>query len=305
MKKISSNVAETLLRWLDVISLGAVALFSVIISLFDLFRYFGTDSLVAGRLDNITLFVLGLIAGYMAIERRNKDKIEDQLSIMESRLLQASEVDQNLWQDADLLRSVRQIVKSYIRIRSEGFSLFADRAKYELNQCRDTLEKMAQGSMKSRVESSWIFSRRAFEQAKGCLKATVPGEFEWWRTDSGRSYFELNQKALKRGIEITRVFIDEPVKLREAIDVLEQQRASGVRVYVVQPSHVSEELVENFLVMDDRVAVFLNRRDGKYITEYISMNEAEVKQALMRFDMLLRFSREVDDGLLKELKATS
>lgn len=75
------------------------------------------------------------------------------------------------------------------------------------------------------------------------------GELSWWTSDVGRHYWTVNLEALRRGVQITRIFAYATMtdELRE---LLEEQRRAGVRVGLLPWGAVDRSLHLNLILWD-------------------------------------------------------
>src|SRR3712207_3265841 len=68
--------------------LGSIALLSIFISIADMFGFF--QAFLSNRVPSLTLLVLGLVAGYLVLERRDKlDNIEKLVEDGPERIIRA------------------------------------------------------------------------------------------------------------------------------------------------------------------------------------------------------------------------
>jgi hypothetical protein len=126
-----------------------------------------------------------------------------------------------------------QIVADYESVKGRQLEWFNLRAQDAVTECLNVLHSMAEGFLLTDPRGRFDFGPEAFKQAKKSVKATVAGDISFWRNVHGEKYFQANVEALKRGVSITRVFIESISTLRENIDILEKQRHAGIEVYIV------------------------------------------------------------------------
>lgn len=181
--------------------------------------------------------------------------------------------------------------------RRAGFDLFSKRADGAVRNCRDTLRTMTQGFLVNERLGEFEFSMEAFGKAKRSIKATTGGDVRFWESEYGKRYFESNLAAIKRGVEITRVFVQPVADLQKIVGVLGEQQKAGIRVYLVQPQALPGELAEDYLIMDDAVLSLIeltpDRQDRR---ERIWISKEEVSKKVSTFGRLLSIAVEVRKG---------
>jgi hypothetical protein len=217
-------------------------------------------------------------------------------SASEERILQATALSQALYRDEWLSNHIRQIVDDYLLVKNGWFELFSMRANDAIVECRDTLTEMVEGHIIAPAQSSYTFSREAFEKAKKFVNVTSVGDITFWRNSFSERYLEQNAFAVHHGVPVTRIFIQPLAKLKEGLDVLEKHRKVGIDVYVVQPENLPPELIDDFLIMDNRVVIRVEfASDGRARAEKISIDKLEVERAVKKFETLIRHARKLDD----------
>jgi hypothetical protein len=138
-----------------------------------------------------------------------------------------------------------------------------------------------------------------------------------WRSDLGRRYIDLQRMAIRRGLQIRRIFyFDRPEISQDGVfqDICAQQHAIGVKVRILEESVLSPErrsLVSDFIVFDDSLAYEMTSAvalaDGhrpERLTTYLSAQEERVQDLQGRFEQLWMLAhapewmqRDGDSGL--------
>jgi hypothetical protein len=126
-----------------------------------------------------------------------------------------------------------------------------------------------------------------------------------WRSDLGRRYIELQRFAIRRGLQIRRIFyFDRPEISQDEVfqGICAQQNAIGVNVRIIESSILSQErrsLVSDFIVFDNCLAyemtsenALAHGRRPERLTTSLSAHEERVQDLLGRFEELWALAHE-------------
>jgi len=82
------------------------------------------------------------------------------------------------------------------------------------------------------------------------------GDPGWWDSEVGRKYWAANKDALRRGLEVHRIFIVASMVTSDdkLLALMQEQKNSGVNIRWLERSTVEPGLHLNFAVWDDQVA---------------------------------------------------
>lgn len=86
-------------------------------------------------------------------------------------------------------------------------------------------------------------------QALTNVMPRASGELSWWHSDIGRHHWAVNERALARGVRITRIFAYATI-WDELEELLETQRKAGVRVGLLPAGAVDPALHVNLVRWD-------------------------------------------------------
>jgi hypothetical protein len=219
-------------------------------------------------------------------------------SSSEARMLQANALSQTLYHDAELLSKVRQMVEDYYAIKHGWFDLFKLRAEDAVSECHRVLRLMAGGLMEPPPRGQFGLSVTAFELAQTSLKqvtdfAAIKDAVEGMRGWYMKSWTEM----AKRGIQMSMVLV---LSREELKDMLVQPRTTAMLIgtYIALADELPTELDENYMIVDDRVVSFMERRaDGTLGERTVSIVPVEVERMVKRFDQVLLYARKSEDVL--------
>jgi len=208
----------------------------------------------------------------------------------EERILKTSVLGASIVRDPWLLSTIQQIVDDYLAVKDHRFGTFARGAIQALTDCRDVLHGLVEGHMTVGALSQFTFGRSGINEVRNTMKAVQYANPGYWRTKYGERYFQSNVEAIKRGVKITRIWLQDRETLNNYRDIIEAQEKAGIRVLIALLDEVPRGLHEDYLIADDEVLVKLELTlDGHSKAERISVDPIEVQRALANFDLLLRY----------------
>ena len=234
------------------------------------------NSLIAGLLTTIITILIDLIARLKETERK---------------VLEATKLGDVLSENKELHSTLNQIATNYSAVQNKNFDLFIQKSQDALLECKETLLGLDNGYLTVSPGGKYTYGRKGVASAKKIIKAVAYEDIESWRTEHLKNVVVVSAEAIKRGIEIQRVFIVSNGNFEKSKDVFQSHKDAGVNVFIVSPDDLpSTHLLESYLIVDDQVLVnFYYTRDGKQFTgERISSEPVEVDAAVSKFDVILR-----------------
>lgn len=249
-------------------------------------------SLIISNQDTVQSIILGLA---LAIITQLFD-IQMRQSAIEERILEANKLSLKLYRDEKLFSRIHQIVNDYQMIKNDGwFNLFMARADAALADCHHVIHLLAEGSMAVPNRSPYNFAFAGILEASASLKGVTSDNLAWWRSERGKRYLENNAELVKRGVDFTRIFILPQSEIGDVIDILQEHRQAGVKVFVAFIEDVPHELNQNFIIMDDRLVTRLERIGQERARERnISTKFVEVEQAKKTYEILLQYVQPLE-----------
>jgi hypothetical protein len=257
--------------------------------------------LVVVQVDPIQSTIIGLM---LAILTQLFD-LQQRHSNSEERLLQANALSEALYHDTELLAKFRQMVEDYYSIKDGWFELFKLRAEDAVSECHRILRSMAGGTMEPAPRSQFTLSVTGFAFAQTSLKQVtdfaaikdaVQGVRGW--------YVKSLAEVATRGVQMTMVLILSREDLK---DIIVQTRSEAMPVgtyYIALSDELPSDLDENYLIVDDRIVSFSERRaDGTLGERTVSIIPVDVERMVKRFDQVLRYARR-PEGLFAEANSS-
>jgi hypothetical protein len=191
----------------------------------------------------------------------------------------------------DLLPVIARIVEaSVVTFRTTSTPEFTHEVFNVLAHASARVYDLSQGRMRADgLDNTLVFRR--FGEAKSKIQGTTDSiDTRWWRTDDGERFLQQNDLLIrKHGVEVERVwFLKEPLK-RDVLDLLEEHRKLGIRLFVlrVDQGDIDRRLLDNFTLMDGAfLQQNVNNREGKAVEYLYSENHADLERAKNLFAQL-------------------
>jgi hypothetical protein len=222
----------------------------------------------------------------------------------EERLLQANNLNKSLLHDPELQGRIHNIVEDYYTIQDGWLELFKARAQHMVGECHRTLRSMAMGTMEPPAGNQFTLSANGLEMAQKSLKqvtdyASIKGAVQGIRG----WYTKAWEDAARRGVKMSMVLI---ISRQDLQDMLKQIKTiiMPVGTCVAISEELPTELDENYLIIDDRVVSFSERRaDGTLGERIISIVPVEVERMVKRYELSLKYARRAEEVVAEAKKA--
>jgi hypothetical protein len=236
--------------------------------------------------------VLSLVVGLTLTGITLSVDIMGKLKESEKRLMQVAAIGNLLISNRETASTVSHLLESFLVANDSWFELFRERAHDALIECRDTLEGLADGWMIARPATKFAFGLGGFTMAKESVKAVSYEALECWKSPHFQASWQAEIEAIKRGITVTRIFIQSDECLSQFDDVLRSHKEAEEQVWTVSPKALQPELLTSYLIVDDKMLVeFELTLEGKLKQERISIIRAEIDRANNKFQTSIRYAR--------------
>lgn len=250
--------------------------------------------LVAGQdtVASITLgFVLAALTQLFDLQKRHSDS--------EERTLQANALGQALYRDEWLLNQVQQIVDGFQSVNKGEIrrEFFVENARAAISECRNTLSGLSKGHISITHEEQMVVLAELIRTAHEQARAVSYIDFEsWWHSEIGISYLLENERAVKGGIHIRRIFVASRDKIHELKELIYEHHRAGVEVWVAVQEEQPNELLESYLIVDESIVSKSHLMlGGQFQGAYVTADSYEVKKMIHNFNWLLHNSRKAED----------
>lgn len=277
--------------------------------LFDTFQIvgFATSTIVAialviAKVDPVQSTVIGLL---LAVFTQLFD-LQLRQSNSEEHLLQANYLNTSLYHDPVLRGQIQQIVEDYYSILDGWLDLYKTRAQYIISECHRVLRSMAMGTMEPPAGSQFTLQVNGLKLAQksikqvtdyAAIKGAVQGVRGW--------YTKAWEETAGRGVQMSMILI---LSRQDLTDMLTQVHTviTPTGTYIAFSDELPPELDENYLLVDDKVMSFSERRaDGTLGERLISIVPLDVEKMVKHFDQVLRYARKAEDVIAEANKGVA
>ena len=277
--------------------------------LFDTFQIvgFATSTIVAialviAKVDPVQSTVIGLL---LAVFTQLFD-LQLRQSNSEEHLLQANYLNTSLYHDPVLRGQIQQIVEDYYSILDGWLDLYKTRAQYIVSECHRVLRSMAMGTMEPPAGSQFTLQVNGLKLAQksikqvtdyAAIKGAVQGVRGW--------YTKAWEETAGRGVQMSMILI---LSRQDLTDMLTQVHTviTPTGTYIAFSDELPPELDENYLLVDDKVMSFSERRaDGTLGERLISIVPLDVEKMVKHFDQVLRYARKAEDVIAETNKGVA
>jgi hypothetical protein len=213
----------------------------------------------------------------------------------ETKIIQLSKFGNALANDSWLFDVLRQIVTDYQIIRARNYETFVRRMKAGLFECRDLLHSLSEDYLVTDILSGYNSGLSGSDAAKKDLKAVQYALPAYWRTPFGEKYMQSNIEAVRRGVKVTRIWIQNKEILADYHDIIEAQKSAGIQTLIAETNDIPTELLEDYSITDSQLYIKMELTlDGRARQERISIDPIVVERAESNFKLLLRYVKPVD-----------
>jgi hypothetical protein len=224
----------------------------------------------------------------LRIERRHREGEDG------SRILHLLE------EQPELIPVIRSISEAAAEIFDQDDEpVFIAAAQMQLESLVHGLNELRLGTLRVGLGDAELMEE-ALPALKVALQATthLHTDLEWWESPTGRRYWAENIEALKRGVQITRVFFGSEREVDDRwLNIAREQASAGVDVLIVDPSDVSPDLCINMVVFDHRlVHEVLTNNDGCPVAYTYDRNPAAIARAREKMRRLRSHAQSLSES---------
>jgi len=159
--------------------------------------------------------------------------------------------------DPRLKTRLQSIAESYVKIQEKGGFLSTF-----VNSELDTCVEISLGAVRGCVEIRPVYLE---PYAVQLLKMAEPGDrlfatsyvrtSAFWNSPRTKAYIRENEAAVKRGVNVTRIFLfDDEKALAESTQEMASQQKKGIDVRVALTKELEPELMRDLFYLENRIA---------------------------------------------------
>ena len=238
--------------------------------------------------------------------RKAWENTSREMSDIQQKVKDALGVWETASSDPFLMLALKQILSDYEKIKKENDVFFLKEIHDKIDIAKETIRTLSVREIKDRpmVETNaHLYIEFLYRVADDKILSLSCGEeVEWWEEPEGKQYWKYNIEALKRGIEIERIFIiDEDKDFRDNSKLLSlmQEQVNHKPPIKVRTARINpcKKLARNSIVFDNkkipRYTVWVNPSSEKKLDKWnLSGIERVAKEFLNSYDLIRGVSDE-------------
>ena len=241
--------------------------------------------------DQVTSLLIGLVVTTITLLIDTLGRQKDS----EQRIVEAFELGRALSSNPRLIEITRQITEDYHTVEKLASDPFPKIAEETLVECKEVIHGLAEGRYTASDPSKYFYGAPIMNAAARSAKAVAYGGIDWWKREGAEAYVISNIEAVKRGVRVVRVWVYRKNTLLRNKDVIERQEKAGIVTYITTPQQLSPNLLEDYMVVDERLLIKLESTlGGGSKATSISTDPNKVKQALSNFEAVLSCAKPFD-----------
>ncbi|MEW5870999.1 MAG: hypothetical protein AB1894_17125 [Chloroflexota bacterium] len=244
--------------------------------------------------DEVNSLLVGLVLTTITLIIDGFTRIKE----VERNTIQALGLEESLTKYPFLFSTLFQIAKDYESVRNLEFDFFKHGADDVLLDCRNTIHSLAEQRIEVGLENNLAYGRQGIHDAQKSLKAVAYAEPSFWKTKYADFYLESNAQAVARGVKFTRIWLYDVKTLTEYQEILQRQVDVGIRVLIAYPDRVPDHILDDILLVDDKVlARLVLDANGKAKSQIVTIDPIEIEKAMQKFTLLERYSQTYSEFL--------
>jgi hypothetical protein len=191
-------------------------------------------------------------------------------------------------QQPPFLPAVTDMLASAINtMNSSRVPLFKKSVTDIVESARMRLSELERGRLRCPANDSDLMIEQWGATHHRVRATTIPkADMDWWLSAVGLRYLEHNASAVRRGVQVERIFLLDD-REPETIELLNRTVAAGVSVLIVDRRTLPADLRINVVVYDDVLSVDeLTNADGEVVEFIYSTNPADLARILTSYGRL-------------------
>lgn len=208
--------------------------------------------------------------------------------------------DQSLYNNKNLVKAITAIVHAIRIVRRRKWSFVLIHIGKYVSDIKHFAEQASFGRLENLSEE--VRQNRL----KEILNTATSGQLfkatsyvsigAWWKSKAGQDYYEANVKAVKRDVEVRRIFITKSCLKDEIKQEVLCQIRDNIKVRIAIEDNISAEHQANYAVLENSISTWSTLTPTAGSSEgHISYSESDIQKYSDLFDRLWNlFAREPD-----------
>lgn len=236
------------------------------------------------EITSLTVGLLGIVISLL-VELHGANKR------LEVKIFEALELTADLQKNNFAKKRIAKIIRSWGKIiEGDLHPLLNNVAKLYTQQAVDQLTSIAGGEIHV-TSGDYGWMRVIMDEAQSDIRALSTISLDFWNSNAGRRWKQLNYEAVKRGIKITRVFlydtVDEPLTI-----LMTEMQQKGIQVYLIKTDLLPKGHHIPMLIADNNLLWISDNSSGVIEQQYFTVREEHILKHKNIFERVLMESEE-------------
>jgi len=234
---------------------------------------------------SVTIGLLGIVISLL-IDLHGANKR------LEEKIFEALEFTANLQKDNFAKERIATIIRSWGKI-SDGnlHPLLINVAKLLTQEATDQLTSIANGEIHV-ASGDYGWMNVIMDEAQTEIRASSTISLNFWNSNAGKRWKDINYSAVERGIKIARVFVydavDDPLS-----NLMNEMKQKGIKVYYINKKLLPLDHRIPMLIADENLLwISEQSEEGVISRQYFSVREEHILKHKNIFEKILMESEE-------------
>lgn len=197
-----------------------------------------------------------------------------------------------------MIDDIEQGVTTAAAVSRSGLPLYREAVEQAAAEFRLKVDQLHRGEYRVQTGSAALLISQT-KSTKSSMKATsiVTINENWWHSQAGTEYWEENLRALKRGVQITRIYILDGQCSRRMTELMSVQAEAGIRVYAIDRDLIPAELYIDVVIFDERGVYEIEpSTDDRQTRRTFKISPVDVRAISLRFEQILQVIMQYDSS---------
>jgi hypothetical protein len=167
----------------------------------------------------------------------------------------------SLSKETDFTSKMIKLSSSYLTLKESSHEIFIKKAEQHLSETIELFQDLSKGHMSIDANEVVLVAIHLIDNLKRSIFATSMVKLEdFWFRGFGEKYIEKHKQAIKRGVNITRIFIVEDFSVFEDMrlrKLINDQINMSIDVRILWNSQTPPEYLLDFGIWDDEIVFYI------------------------------------------------